>query len=111
MSSQVAVSELQDWLRKSLSSNLSQAERERDKLVSEISRAIDSLREFCAQLSGKAEQDMEAKRDNRVQFRAAKSVARLTDIISEMAGTLLVPAAKDSVSLRNLQRETSKRAS
>ncbi len=111
MSGQVAVSELQDWLRKSLSSNLSQAERDRDKLVSEISRAIDSLREFCAQLSGKAEQDMEAKRDNRVQFRAAKSVARLTDIISEMAGTLLIPAAKDSVSLRNLQRETSKRAS
>jgi len=67
MTNQVAVSKLQDWLRKSLGSNLSQAERERDKLVSEIKRGVDSLKGFCDQLIRKAEQDMETKRDNRAQ--------------------------------------------
>jgi hypothetical protein len=111
MSNQVTVTKLRDWLRNSLSSSLSQAERERDKLVAEISGALGSLSEFCSQLSRKAEQDMESKRDNRAQFRAAKAVGRLTSIIPEMCGTIGMPTTKDSVSLRNLQREVSKLAS
>ncbi len=111
MTTQVPVTKLQDWLRKSLSSNLSQAERERDKLMTEITRGLDSIAEFCNQLSHKAEQEMESKRDNRAQYRAAKAVARLTSIIPEMCKESSVPAAKDSGSLRNLQRETSKLAS
>jgi hypothetical protein len=107
----IPVSKLQEWLRKSLSSDLSQAERERDKLTVEITRGLDSITEFCAQLARKAEQDMESKRDNRAQYRAAKAVARLTTIIPEMCKEFSVPAQKDSASLRNLQRETSKLAS
>jgi len=108
MTNQVTVAELKDWLRKTLSSNLSQVERERDKQVSEISRAITTLSEFCGQLSRKAEQDMEMKRDNRAQFRAAKAVGRLTSTIPQMSKSVVIPTTKDTVSLRNLQREVSK---
>jgi hypothetical protein len=111
MTDQIPVSKLQEWLRKSLSSSLSQAERERDKLMGEIKRGLDSITEFCSQLSRKAEQDMESKRDNRAQYRAAKAVARLTAIIPEMCKQFNVPTENDSTSLRNLQRETSKLAS
>jgi hypothetical protein len=111
MTNQVAVTKLQDWLRDSLGSNLSQAERERDKLVSEIKRGVDSLRGFCDQLIRKAEQDMETKRDNRAQYRASKAVARLTSIIPDMCKDFNIPSLKDSTSLRNLQRDTSKLAS
>jgi len=111
MTDQISVSKLQEWLRKSLSSSLSQAERERDKLMAEIKRGMDSITEFCSQLSRKAEQDMESKRDNRAQYRAAKAVARLTSIIPEMCKQFNVPTENDSASLRNLQRETSKLAS
>ncbi len=111
MTNQVSVRELQNWLRKSLSSDLSQAERERDKLMSAITRGLDSVAEFCSQLSHKAEQDMESKRDNRAQYRAAKAVARLTSMIPEMCKDFSRPTANDSTSLRNLQRETSKLAS
>jgi hypothetical protein len=111
MRNQVQVANLQDWLRKFLSNDVSQAERERDKLLAEIARALDSIAQFCGQLSGKAEQDMESKRDHRAQYRAAKAVARLTSIIPEMCKDFGVPTANDSTSLRNLQRETSKLAS
>jgi len=111
MTNQIPVSKLQEWLRKSLASNLSQAERERDKLMAEITRGLDSIAKFCSQISHKAEQDMESKRDNRAQYRAAKAVARLTTIIPEMCKEFSVPAENDSGSLRNLQRETSKLAS
>jgi hypothetical protein len=111
MTDQVSVAKLQDWLRNSLSSNLSQVERERDKLVAEITRGLDSLSALCGQLSHKAEQDMESKRDNRAQYRAAKAVARLTSIIPEMCKEFNIPTEKNSAILRNLQRETSKLAS
>jgi len=111
MTSQVPVADLQSWLRKSLGSNLSQAERERDKLTAEIGRAVDSLRDFCGQLAGKAEQDLETKRDNRAQYRASKAVVRLTSILPEMAKDFNVPEQRNSLNLRNLQRDTSKLAS
>jgi len=111
MNEQVPVSRLRDWLRKSLSSELSQAERERDKTISEISRALESLLQICDQLSQKAERDMEEKRDNRAEYRAAKAVARLTGIISDMCKSIVITSAKDAASLRNLQRQTSKVAS
>jgi len=111
MTDQVPAAKLPSWLRESLGSSLTQAERERDKLTSEITRAIDSLRDFCSQLSRKAEQDMETKRDNRAQYRAAKAIARLTTILPEMCKNLNIPEQKNSVNLRNLQRDTSKLAS
>jgi len=111
MTNQVTVSKLQDWLRNSLGSNLSQAERERDKLISEINRGVESLRQSCGQLTRKAEQDMETKRDNRAQYRASKAVARLTSIIPDMCKDFNIPSVKDSMTLRNLQRDTSKIAS
>lgn len=111
MSEQVPVTKLRDWLRKSLASELSQAEREREKILSEIARALDMMPQTCGQLSRKAEQDMEMKRDNRAQYRAAKAVVRLTGIIAGMCKSITIPSSKDSASLRNLQRETSKLAS
>jgi hypothetical protein len=111
MNEQVPLSKLHDWLRKSLSSELSQAERERDKTISEISRALESLTQICNQLSQKAERDMEEKRENRAEYRAAKAVARLTGIISDVCKSVVITSAKDTVSLRNLQRQTSKVAS
>jgi hypothetical protein len=111
MNDEIPVSKLHDWIRKSLSSELSQAERERDKTISEISRARDSLTQLCSQLSQKAERDMEEKRDNRAEFRAAKAVVRLTGILSDMSQSITTTSAKDSVSLRSLQRQTSKTAS
>jgi len=109
--SQVSVAKLQDWLKNSLSTNLSQAEREREKIVSEIPRALESIRDFCSQLLKKGEHDMESKRDNRAQFKAAKAVGRLTSVISEMISTIDVPSSRDTATLRNLQRGTSKLAS
>jgi hypothetical protein len=111
MTDQVPVANLQSWLRIALGSGLSQAERERDKLTSEIERAVNSLRDFCSQLAGKAEQDMETKRDNRAQYRAAKAIARLTAILPEMCKDFTVPEQRNSTNLRNLQRDTSKLAS
>jgi hypothetical protein len=111
MSTHVRVSKLRDWLRSSLSSNLTHVERERDKLVAEISKTTSSLPDYCSQLSRKAEQDMETKRENRAQFRAAKAVSRLTTIVSNMCTSLSIPTEKDTLALRNLQRETSKLAS
>jgi hypothetical protein len=80
-------------------------------LVAEITKAIDSLPSYCGQLSHKAEQDMETKRDNRAQYRASKAVVRLTNMLSEMCKSVNIPTSKDTVSLRNLQRQTSKLAS
>ena len=111
MTTEVQAEKLRDWMRDSLSSTLTQAEREREKLVSEIGRGVDSLRDFCAQLARKAEKDMEAKRENKAQYRAAKAVARLTAIIPGMCKDFNIPTAKDSGSLRGLQRDTSKIAS
>lgn len=111
MTDQISVANLQTWLRNALGSSLSQAERERDKLTSEIERAVSSLRDFCDQLARKAEQEMETKHDNRAQYRAAKAVARLTAILPEMAKDFTIPEQKNSTNLRNLQRETSKLAS
>jgi chromosome segregation ATPase len=102
------VTQLKEWLEDSLSSKLSQAERERDKLLAEISKALTSIPEYCSQLARKAEEDMEAKRENRAQFKAAKALGRLTTIISEMCKSTSVPTATDTVTLRNLQREISK---
>ncbi|HXZ90759.1 MAG TPA: hypothetical protein VEG61_06835 [Candidatus Dormibacteraeota bacterium] len=111
MTDQIPTAKLPSWMRNTLGSNLSQAERERDKLTSEIGRATDSLRDFCSQLARKAEQDMETKRDNRAQYRAAKAIARLTAILPDMCKDFNVPEQKKSVNLRNLQRDTSKLAS
>jgi hypothetical protein len=108
MSEQVAISKLQDWLRKSLSSELSQAEREREKNLGELARVLDSLPQTCSQLSRKAEQDMETKRENRAEYRAAKAVVRLTGIITGMCQSITIGSSKDTASLRNLQREISK---
>ena len=111
MTDQVSASKLPSWLRDNLGSSFPQAERERDKLSSEIERAVDSLRDFCTQLARKAEQDMETKRDNRAQYRAAKAISRLTTILPEMCKDFNIPEAKNSVNLRNLQRDTAKLAS
>jgi plasmid replication initiation protein len=54
---------------------------------------------------------METKRDNRAQYRAAKAVSRLTTILPEMCKDFSIPEQKNSVNLRNLQRDTSKFAS
>ena len=105
------VAKLRDWIRSSLSSNLTQVERERDKLVAEIFKAVSSLPDYCGQLSRKAEQDMETKRENRAQYRASKAVNRATTIISNMCTSKTIPTDRDSVALRSLQRETSKLAS
>ena len=107
----VQTSQLREWLQKSLSTKISQAERERDKIVAEISKALISIPEFCSQLSRKAEEDMETKRENRAQFKSAKALGRLTTIIPDMCKSVTIPQAKDSVSLRTLQREISKLAS
>ena len=111
MTDQVTVTKLQNWLRGALGSSLAQAERERDKLTSEIQRGLDTLRDFCTQLGRKAEQEMETKRENRAQYRAAKAVTRLTTILPEMCKDFNVPEQKNTTNLRNLQRETSKLAS
>lgn len=108
MSDEVRVPELQEWVRRILASTISQAERERDKLMVEASRALESIEDFCDQLSRKAEQDMEMKRDNRAQFKAAKSVHKLAAIVSDMCKSTTVPSKSDSLTLRNFQREVSK---
>jgi len=95
-------------VRHSLASTVSQAERERDKLIAEASRSLESIVDFCDQLSRKAEQDMETKRDNRAQFKAAKSVHKLAAIVSDMCRSTTVPSKSDSLTLRNFQREMSK---
>ena len=110
MNQQVPVGEVNDWVRKSISSELSQAERERDKIVSEIFRALESVNQICSQLSQKAEREIE-KRENRAEYRATKAVLRLTSIISDMCKSVGDAPAKDTVSLRTLQRQTSKIAS
>jgi hypothetical protein len=110
MSEQVPVSKLSDWVRKSVSTQLSQAERDRDKTLAEISRAQDSLAQICSELSKKAERDME-KRDNRAEYRATKAVVRLTTIITNLCQSIQSSPAKDTTNLRNLQRQTSKVAS
>ncbi|MGO9643376.1 MAG: hypothetical protein ACLPY5_01365 [Candidatus Bathyarchaeia archaeon] len=106
--SSVQITQLKEWLRKSLSAKISQAERERDKLLSEITKALTSIPEFSSQLSRKAEEGMEAKRENRAQFKSAKALGRLTTIIPEMCSSVTIPSTKDSTSLRSLQREISK---
>jgi hypothetical protein len=104
----VQITQLKEWLQKSLSTKISQAERERDKLLSEITKALTSIPEYCSQLSRKAEEDMEAKHENRAQFKSAKALGRLTSIIPEMCSSVTIPSTKDSTSLRTLQREISK---
>ena len=111
MAEQVPISKLNDWLRKSLSSELAQAERERDKVTSEISRALESITQTCSQLSEKATRDMEEKRENRAEYRAAKAVVRLTALISDMCKLIVITESNDNASLRTLQRQTSKVAS
>lgn len=111
MNDQVHVAKLREWLRSSLSSNLTQVERERDKLVAEISKTITALPEYCMQLSRKAEQDMETKRENKAQYRASKAVSRLIQIISNMCGSVNTPSDRNTTMLRSLQRQTSKVAS
>ena len=109
--SQVEIEELEAWLRRSLASKLTQAERERDKLRADVEKAVNGLPDYCQQLSKKAEQDMESKHDNRAQYKAAKTLSRLTTLIADICKSISLPNEKDTVSLRALQRELSKTAS
>ena len=109
--SQVEIEKLESWVRQTLASKITQAERERDKLLSDIAKAVNALPEYCNQLAKKAEQDMESKHENRAQFKAAKALSRLTSVIIEMCKSVNLPKEKDSTSLRTLQRELSKTAS
>jgi len=54
---------------------------------------------------------MEEKRENRAEYRAAKAVVRLTEVISGMCQSVVIPSSKDTAGLRNLQRQASKTAS
>ena len=54
---------------------------------------------------------MEAKRENRAQYKAAKALARLTTLVAETCNSVNVPQEKNSTALRNLQRDLSKAAS
>ena len=109
--SQIDIEELDAWLRHTLSSKITQAERERDKLLVEIVKAVDALPEYCNQLSRKAEQDMESKHENRAQYKAAKALSRLTAQIADMWKSVSIPKERDSATLRALQRELSRTAS
>ena len=53
---------------------------------------------------------METKRENRAQYKAAKAVSRLTTVIPDMCTSVNIPADRNTMALRNLQRETSKLA-
>jgi len=109
--SQVEIEELEAWLRHTLASRISQAERERDKLLAEIAKSVNALPEYCNQLSKKAEQDMESKHDNRAQYKAAKTLSRLTALIADICKSVNLTNERDTTSLRALQRELSKTAS
>ncbi len=109
--SQVEIEELEEWLRHTLASRISQAEKERDKLLAEIVKSLNALPEYCKQLSKKAEQDMESKHDNRAQYKAAKTLSRLTTLIADICKSVNLTSERDTVSLRALQRELSKTAS
>jgi len=109
--SQVEIEELESWVRQTLESKIAQAERERDKLLSDITKAVNALPDYCHQLAKKAEQDMETKHENRAQFKAAKALSRLTSVIADMCKSVNLPSEKDSTSLRALQRELSRTAS
>jgi hypothetical protein len=109
--SQIQITKLNDWLRSTLAPRISQAERERDKLLSEIKKATEALPEYCNQLSKKAEQDMEMKRENRAQYKAAKALSKLTTIVAEICKSINIPQEKSSIELRNLQRGLQKAAS
>ena len=109
--SQVEIDELEEWLRHALSSKITQAERERDKLLADIAKAIDALPEYCSQLCKKADQDMESKHENRAQFKAAKALSRLTTLIAGICKSVNIPKDRDSTSLRTLQRKLSRTAS
>ena len=109
--SQVEIEELEAWLRHTLASKISQAERERDKLRADVVKSVIALPEYCNQLSKKAEQDMESKHDNRAQYKAAKTLSRVTTLIADLCKSVNLPNERDTVSLRALQRELSKTAS
>ncbi len=109
--SQVEIEELEAWLRHTLASRISQAERERDKLLADVVKSVNALPEYCNQLSKKAEQDMESKHDNRAQYKAAKTLSRVTTLIADLCKSVNLPNERDTVSLRALQRELSKIAS
>jgi len=109
--SQVEIEKLESWVRQTLASKITQAEREREKLLSDIAKAVNALPEYCNQLAKKAEQDMESKHENRAQYKAAKALSRLTSVIIDMCKSVNLPKEKDSTSLRALQRELSKTAS
>jgi hypothetical protein len=109
--SQVEIDKLEEWLRHALTSRITQAERERDKLLADIAKAVEALPDYCNQLSKKADQDMESKHENRAQYKAAKALSRLTTLIAGICKSVSIPKDKDSTALRTLQRELSRTAS
>ena len=109
--SQVEIEELKSWIQRTLESKITQAERERDKILSDITKAVNALPDYCHQLAKKAEQDMESKHENRAQYKAAKALSRLTSIIADMCKSVNLTNEKDSTSLRALQRALSRTAS
>src|SRR5208282_6018005 len=108
---QIEITKLSEWLRHTLSPKIVQAERERNKLLLEIERAVQALPDYCNQLSRKAEQDIEMKHDNRAEYKAAKALARLTTIVTETCKSVNIPQEKNTPTLRGLQRDLSKAAS
>ena len=108
---QIEITQLSEWLRHTLSPKIVQAERERNKLLLEIERAVQALPDYCNQLSRKAEQDIEMKHDNRAEYKAAKALARLTTIVTETCRSVNIPQEKNTPTLRGLQRDLSKAAS
>jgi len=109
--SQVEIEELESWIRRTLESKITQAGREREKILSDITKAVNALPDYCNQLAKKAEQDMESKHENRAQYKAAKALSRLTSTIADMCKSVNLPNEKDSASLRALQRELSRTSS
>ncbi|HMK82959.1 MAG TPA: hypothetical protein VK503_04525 [Candidatus Bathyarchaeia archaeon] len=108
---QIEIRKLSEWLRHTLSPKIIQAERERNKLLLEIERAIRALPDYCNQLSKKAEQDIETKHDNRAEYKAAKALAKLTTVVTEICKSVNIPQEKNTATLRGLQRDLSKAAS
>ena len=109
--SQIQLAEMPKWFRKVLATRISQAEREQAKLLQEITKATAALPDYCNQLYTKAEQDLETKRENRAQYKAAKALARLTALVADVSKSVTIPQETNSTTLRNLQRDLAKAAS
>ena len=106
----VRLDELETWLKDTLRTQISNADKSIQKVKTETERQIASLREVATDLSKKSEKDTLDKRDDRAAYKAARSVSRMCLELQDLLTATVLGDAKEHEGLKQFSDTTARLA-